>query len=48
MRLERVLLTCEADNERSRRAILSNGGVPDGRRRGEDRFWIELDSDAAA
>ncbi|UKD57916.1 hypothetical protein L3Q65_14675 [Amycolatopsis sp. FU40] len=47
-RLERVLLTCEADNERSRRAILSNGGVPDGRRRGEDRFWIELDSDAAA
>ncbi|WP_409180213.1 GNAT family N-acetyltransferase [Amycolatopsis sp. VS8301801F10] len=40
--LGRVLLTCDAENERSRRAILSNGGVPDGRKRGEDRFWIEL------
>ncbi|MFE3176384.1 GNAT family N-acetyltransferase [Amycolatopsis sp. NPDC059090] len=46
--LDRVLLTCETDNERSRRAILSNGGVPDGRRRGEDRFWIALDADAVA
>jgi len=23
--------------------ILSNGGVPDGQARGEDRFWIGLD-----
>ena len=35
-----VLLTCAADNEPSRRVILSNGGLPDGRCRGEDRFWI--------
>ena len=41
--LERVLLTCATDNEPSRRVILANGGVPDGRARGEDRFWISLD-----
>jgi predicted acetyltransferase len=41
--LDRVLLTCAADNEPSRRVILANGGVPDGRRDGEDRFWIELE-----
>jgi predicted acetyltransferase len=41
--LSRVLLTCAADNEASRRVILANGGVPDGRIRGEDRFWITLD-----
>jgi predicted acetyltransferase len=35
-----VLLSCDADNEPSRRVILANGGVPDGRSRGEDRFWI--------
>lgn len=40
--LSRVLLTCAADNEPSRRVILANGGVPDDRRRGEDRFWITL------
>ena len=40
--LDRVLLTCAADNEPSRRVILANGGVPDGHRRGEDRFWIAL------
>ncbi|MBD2894224.1 hypothetical protein amrb99_31470 [Actinomadura sp. RB99] len=40
--LDRVLLTCAAGNEPSRRAILANGGVPDGRRRGEDRFWIAV------
>ena len=41
-RLGLVLLTCAVDNEPSRRVILANGGVPDGQRRGEDRFWIEL------
>jgi predicted acetyltransferase len=41
--LVRVLLTCAADNEPSRRVILANGGVPDGRRDGEDRFWIEVE-----
>ncbi|MFG2089472.1 MULTISPECIES: GNAT family N-acetyltransferase [unclassified Spirillospora] len=40
--LERVLLTCAAGNEPSRRVILANGGVEDGRARGEDRFWIDL------
>ena len=38
--LERVLLTCAAGNEPSRRVIASNGGVHDGRVRNEDRFWI--------
>ncbi|HEX3782802.1 MAG TPA: GNAT family N-acetyltransferase [Pseudonocardiaceae bacterium] len=40
----RVLLTCDQDNEPSRRVILANGGVPDGQLRGEDRFWIDLDA----
>ncbi|MYS20221.1 GNAT family N-acetyltransferase [Streptomyces sp. SID4948] len=40
--LSRVLLTCAHDNEASRLVILANGGVPDGRSRGEDRFWIPL------
>ncbi|WP_433471743.1 GNAT family N-acetyltransferase [Spirillospora sp. CA-142024] len=40
--LGRVLLTCAADNEPSRRVILANGGVHDGHARGEDRFWIAL------
>jgi predicted acetyltransferase len=44
--LERVLLTCAADNVASRKVILANGGVPDGQARGEDRFWIELDDSA--
>jgi predicted acetyltransferase len=41
--LSRVLLTCDPDNEPSRKVILANGGVPAGRPRGEDRFWISLD-----
>ncbi len=40
--LDKVLLTCEESNEPSRRVILANGGVPDGRAKGEDRFWITL------
>jgi predicted acetyltransferase len=40
--LNRVLLTCEPDNVASRRVIIANGGQPDGRRHGEDRFWIDL------
>ncbi|MEO3824342.1 GNAT family N-acetyltransferase [Actinomadura sp. B10D3] len=46
--LERVLLTCAADNEPSRRVILANGGVHDGRARGEDRFWIDLGIERAS
>jgi predicted acetyltransferase len=40
--LRKVLVTCDADNEWSRRVILANGGVDDGRINGEDRFWIDL------
>jgi predicted acetyltransferase len=46
--LDRVLLTCDPGNEPSRRVILANGGVPDGRSSPdghggpEDRFWIDL------
>jgi predicted acetyltransferase len=40
--LKQVLLTCATDNEASRRVILANGGVPDGRATGEDRFWITV------
>lgn len=43
--LTRVLLTCAVDNEPSRRVILANGGVPDSRRHGEDRYWITLPPD---
>jgi hypothetical protein len=25
--------------------IVANGGEPDGRRRGEDQFWISLDAE---
>lgn len=46
--IDQVLLTCEADNEPSRRVILSNGGVPDGQRQGEDRFWISLNPGTAS
>jgi predicted acetyltransferase len=41
--LDRVLLTCDVENEPSRRVILANGGVPDGRFGHEDRFWIDLE-----
>jgi predicted acetyltransferase len=40
--LQRVLLTCAVDNQASRRVILANGGVLDGRARGEYRFWIRV------
>ncbi|AUI63225.1 GNAT family N-acetyltransferase [Amycolatopsis sp. BJA-103] len=40
--LHRVLLTCDAGNTASRRVILANGGEPDGRVDGEDRFWITI------
>jgi predicted acetyltransferase len=46
--IDRALLTCDVDNEPSRRVIQSNGGVPDGRRQGEDRFWITLDKGNAS
>ncbi|WP_205718186.1 GNAT family N-acetyltransferase [Actinomadura soli] len=42
--LDRVLLTCAVGNEPSRRVIVANGGVHDGRAHGEDRYWITLDT----
>lgn len=41
--VDRVLLTCAPGNIASRKVILANGGVPDGRARGEDRYWIRID-----
>lgn len=46
--LDRILLTCDPTNEASRRVILANGGTPDGRALGEDRFWIDLDERVGA
>jgi predicted acetyltransferase len=40
--LQRALLCCAPENEASRRVIVTNGGRPDGRRHGEDRYWIAL------
>jgi predicted acetyltransferase len=38
--LESVLLTCDDDNEASRRTIERNGGVPTDRRDEKLRFWL--------
>ena len=38
--LARALLTVDPANEPSRRVVPANGGVPDGRANGEDRFWV--------
>ena len=40
--LERVLLTCDLDNEGSRRTIESSGGVLEDVRGDKQRWWIEL------
>jgi len=40
--LERVLLTCDEDNEASRRTIEGNGGVYEDTRKGKRRYWIEV------
>jgi predicted acetyltransferase len=39
--LERVLLTCDEDNEASRRTIERNGGVYEDSRKGKRRYWID-------
>lgn len=41
--IDKILLTCDPGNEPSRKVILSNGGIADDRKRGEDRFWVSLD-----
>ncbi|MDF8263120.1 GNAT family N-acetyltransferase [Luteipulveratus flavus] len=40
--LERVLVTCDDDNEASRRTILGGGGVLEDVRNGRERYWIDL------
>jgi hypothetical protein len=38
----RLMVRTAPDNLASRRVIVANGGQPDARRRGQDRFWIDL------
>jgi len=45
--LRRVLLTIDPDNEPSRLVALANGGIPDGRANGENRFWIIVDGEGS-
>jgi predicted acetyltransferase len=40
--LDRVLLTCDEDNEGSRRTIEANGGVYEDSRNGKRRYWIDI------
>jgi predicted acetyltransferase len=40
--LERVLVTCDEDNEASRRTIERNGGVYEDSRKGKLRYWIDV------
>ncbi|NPC96904.1 GNAT family N-acetyltransferase [Nocardioides sp. zg-DK7169] len=40
--LDRVLVTCDEDNEASRRTIERNGGVLEDVREGKRRYWIDL------
>ena len=41
--LERVLITCDEDNEASRRTILSAGGVYENTIDRSQRYWIDLE-----
>ncbi len=40
--LDRVLLTCDEDNDGSRLTIEGNGGVYEDSRNGKRRYWIEV------
>jgi predicted acetyltransferase len=40
--LDRVLLTCDEDNEGSRRTIEANGGAYEDSRNGKRRYWIDI------
>jgi len=46
--LARVLLTCDPDNEPSRRVITTNGGVPDEQLGAELRFWTDTTASVPA
>jgi len=39
--VERALVTCDLDNEASRRTIVRNGGVFEDERKGKKRYWID-------
>ncbi len=39
--VERALVTCDLDNEPSRRTIVRNGGVFEDERKGKKRYWID-------
>ncbi len=39
--IDRVLVTCDDDNEPSRRTILRNGGVLEDVRQHKERYWID-------
>ena len=41
--LERVLITCDEDNEASRSVILANGGALEDVRGRKERYWIDVD-----
>ena len=41
--LERVLITCDEDNEASRRTILSAGGIYENTIDRSQRYWIDID-----
>lgn len=45
--LERVMITCDEDNEASRRTILSAGGVYENTIDRSQRYWIELDGEVS-
>lgn len=40
--IDRVLVTCDEDNDGSRRTIEKNGGVLEDVRRGKRRYWISV------
>ncbi len=45
--LDRVLLTCDDDNDGSRRTIVGAGGVLEDVRVGKERYWIDVHDRAA-
>lgn len=40
--IDRVLVTCDDDNEASRRTIVAGGGVLEDVRSGKERYWIDV------
>ena len=45
--LDRVLLTCDDDNDGSRLTIEGNGGVYEDTRKGKRRYWIDIQGSPA-